>query len=350
MEPSHPAFIPGVGAVAIGRNDWAHIARGLPTLTRQVQHVVYADSGSTDGSPERARALGVHVVEITQPPHSAARGRQVGFEHLLLIDPSIRYVQFIDGDCLLDPSWLETAVKFMEEHPRCATLAGRRREEFPGNTLYNALIDIEWDGRPGPADYLGGDSLCRVDAVKQIGGWNVTLIAGEDPDFGFRMKDAGWENHRLADLMDVHDVDMRSFRSYWLRVVRAGYCYLEVGWLHRHGTGRWWLKRVRSSILYGGLMPLAWIAGLALMFMLNPWWIGLALALPITLIYLRLLLKLYTFAKSKDASLKHALAYAGLNTLCKLALFQGTVKRLLYAMRGKQAALIEYKKPEDAKA
>jgi GT2 family glycosyltransferase len=345
MDTQKRQFFPGVGAVAIGRNEGDRIARTLPSLTRQIEHVIYADSGSVDGSPERAAKLGVHVIAIKEPPHSAARGRQAGFDLLLKLSPNVTYVQFIDGDCTMEPTWLATAVGYMEEHPRCAALAGRRREEFPENSLYNSLIDIDWDAKVGPVDYLGGDCLCRVEAVKDIGGWNATLIAGEDPDFGFRLKDKGWEVHRVADPMDIHDVNMRSFRAYWARTVRAGYCYLEVGWLHRRGTGRWWLKRVRSSLLYGGLIPLAWVVGIVLMFFLQPWWIGLILVAPIVLIYLRLFFKLFTYARFKDASKFHSLAYAGINLLCKGALFQGTCKRLLWAMRGKQAALIEYKAP-----
>ena len=110
-------------------------------------------------------------------------------------------------------------------------------------------------------------------------------------------------------------------------------------------TGRWWMKRVRSSIVYGGVLPFLWIVGLVLMLTLSPWWIGAIPFAPITLIYLRLFVKLFTFAQFKGADLRHSIAYAGLNVLCKVALFQGTVKRLRWAMRGKQAALIEYKAP-----
>lgn len=343
MDHSPLQSFPNVGAVVIGRNEGPRLSRTLPSITSQIPHVVYADSDSKDGSPDVAASLGVHVVALTNPPHSAAKGRQTGFEALLKIAPQVQYVQFIDGDCTMNAEWLAKAVSYLDQHPKVASLAGRRREEFPHRTLYNALIDIDWDAKAGPVDYVGGDCLCRVDAVKQIGGWNPDLIAGEDPDFGFRLRDAGWENHRIAQDMALHDVNMRSFRAYWLRAVRAGYCYLEVGWMHRNGTGRWWLKRVRSSILYGCLLPLAWIVGILLTFLLTPFWIGLAICLPITALYARLLLKLFTFARSKGASNPHAAAYALFNILCKGALFLGTLKRLIAAARHKQAPLIEYK-------
>ena len=152
MDSQQTKQFPQVGAVAIGRNDGDRIVRGLPTLTRQIPHVVYADSGSVDGSPDRARALGVHVVAITQPPHSAARGRQAGFDELLRVAPDIKYVHFIDGDCTLEPTWLETAVAYMEAHPKCAALAGRRREEFPQSGLGATVYKIagKWD----PVDWL----------------------------------------------------------------------------------------------------------------------------------------------------------------------------------------------------
>ena len=344
MDSSPLQLVPNVGAVVIGRNECARLSLVLPTLTRHVEHVVYADSGSTDGSAQAAAALGAHVVELTNPPHSAAKGRQAGFEALLRLVPSLRYVQFIDGDCKMEPAWLASAVQYLDEHPKVASVAGRRREEFPHRSLYNALIDIDWDGKSGPVDYAGPDCLCRVDAVNQIGGWNARLIAGEDPDFGFRLRDAGWENHRVPEQMDLHDVNMHAFRSYWLRAVRAGYCYLEVGWMHRHGTGKWWLKRVRSSILYGCLMPLAWIAGVVLSITIEPRWVGLILSLPISLIYLRLFVKLFVFARSKTTVTTHAFAYALFNIVCKVALFVGTTKRAIAAARGRQAPLIEYKK------
>ena len=64
--------------------------------------IVYVDSGSNDGSVQRARHLGADVIELDmRVPFTAARARNVGFRRLREISPDIEYVQFVDGDCEL---------------------------------------------------------------------------------------------------------------------------------------------------------------------------------------------------------------------------------------------------------
>ena len=53
-----------VGAVAIGKNEGERLRICLHSLAEQVAHVVYVDSGSSDGSVELARSMGAEVVEL----------------------------------------------------------------------------------------------------------------------------------------------------------------------------------------------------------------------------------------------------------------------------------------------
>ena len=72
-----------VGVVAIGRDEGDRLIRCLASLPRQPMQAVYVDSGSSDGSAERARGLGLAVVELdASRPFTAARGRNAGFEWL----------------------------------------------------------------------------------------------------------------------------------------------------------------------------------------------------------------------------------------------------------------------------
>ncbi|HLV68484.1 MAG TPA: glycosyltransferase, partial [Polyangiaceae bacterium] len=69
-----------LGLVAIGRNEGNRLERCLASALEHVAHVVYVDSGSTDDSVARARALGADVVELdTNTPFTAARARNAGF-------------------------------------------------------------------------------------------------------------------------------------------------------------------------------------------------------------------------------------------------------------------------------
>ncbi|MDP5359052.1 MAG: glycosyltransferase family 2 protein, partial [Paracoccaceae bacterium] len=53
-----------VGAVIIGRNEGSRLIEGLKAAAGQVDHMVYVDSGSTDGSPQEARKTGAEVIAL----------------------------------------------------------------------------------------------------------------------------------------------------------------------------------------------------------------------------------------------------------------------------------------------
>src|SRR4051794_8770427 len=101
-------IVNGVGVVVIGRNEGERLRRCLLSLDGGV--VVYVDSGSADGSVALARSLGAEVVELDlATPFTAARARNAGVERLLVLDPALEFVQFLDGDCELRPGWLARA-------------------------------------------------------------------------------------------------------------------------------------------------------------------------------------------------------------------------------------------------
>lgn len=117
-------------AVVIGRNEGLRLKCCLRSLSNAV--VVYVDSGSTDGSAEWARKNGAELVELNMTvPFTAARARNAGFRRLREIVPSLRYVQFIDGDCELVHGWTKSATAFLDEHFDVGAVCGRRRERFP---------------------------------------------------------------------------------------------------------------------------------------------------------------------------------------------------------------------------
>ena len=71
-----------IGAVVIGRNEGGRLRRCLESVRVQVHHVVYVDSGSSDGSVELAKQTGIETIGLTQGPFTAALGRRTGLDHL----------------------------------------------------------------------------------------------------------------------------------------------------------------------------------------------------------------------------------------------------------------------------
>ena len=157
-------------AVVIGRNEGARLAACLASLQGRVRRIVYADSGSTDGSPEAAEAAGATVVRLSPDrPFTAARGRNAGLAVLAADPQAAPLVQFVDGDCVLDPRWLPAAMAFLEAHPQAVAVCGRRREMHPEASPWNRLIDREWDTPVGQARACGGSARPCQGAVTADG-------------------------------------------------------------------------------------------------------------------------------------------------------------------------------------
>ena len=247
---------PRVGAVVIGRNEGERLQRCLKSVSEQVNVVVYVDSGSTDDSVQRAQDIGVHIVELDMMiPFTAARARNEGASRLLEEDPLLRYVQFIDGDCELVAGWVPAAVEFLESRMNYAVACGRRSEIFPEQSVYNTLCDIEWDTPIGDADACGGDALIRVSSFSQVNGYREELIAGEEPEMCFRMREQGWKIARLDEPMTLHDAAMYTVGQWWQRSRRAGFAYMAGAHLHGASAERFWVRDVRSIVFWAVIIP-----------------------------------------------------------------------------------------------
>lgn len=249
--------LPLLGLVAIGRNEGERLRACLESVVSQVSCVVYVDSGSTDGSVDTAKNLGVHVVQLDMSvPFTAARARNEGWRALLDLAPQVELVQFVDGDCVVVDEWLSTAQAFLLNHPSYAVVCGRRRERYPEVSIYNRLCDLEWDTPIGDAKACGGDALMRVAALKQVGGYRDDLIAGEEPELCVRLRQAGWLIHRLDAEMTLHDADMTRFGQWWKRSKRAGHAFAEGAWLHGAPPEQHWVRETRRAVFWGGLLPM----------------------------------------------------------------------------------------------
>ena len=136
--------LPTVDAVVIGRNEGARLVACLGALRGVIDRVVYVDSGSTDASPEVARAAGAQVVALDPDrPFTAARARNAGLRALSCDPP--RHVQFIDGDCILRPDWPGLAMRALDDTLARARHYGQRAIDalgpFPAGKAKDAMVE-----------------------------------------------------------------------------------------------------------------------------------------------------------------------------------------------------------------
>jgi GT2 family glycosyltransferase len=203
-------------------------------------------------------------------PFTAARARNAGFAAL---DPVPEFVQFIDGDCVLEQGWISAGIAALDQNEDMGIVTGWRSELYPDASVYNGLTDFEWHRPAGDIDVCGGDMIVRSKAFLAVKGFNPGIIAGEDEEFCIRVGKAGWRVHRLPVKMTRHDADMMRFSQWWQRAVRAGHAYAQVSTLHPEYS-----RRTRLRILvFGAALPLIGLFGL----IFAPW-----LLVPVFLLYL----------------------------------------------------------------
>ena len=317
-----------IATILIGRNEGARLLACLASIPKGLGEIIYVDSGSTDGSIEAAQAAGAQVVKLdTSVPFTAARARNAGAA--ALTKPHM-FLQFIDGDCALDPDWMRKAADFLTEHPRAAVVCGRRRERFPEASVYNRMCDVEWDTPVGQTKACGGDALMRREAFEAVQGFNPGLIAGEEPDLCVRLRAAGWEIWRIDAEMTLHDAAMTKLSQYWKRSRRGGHAYAEGCALHGAPPERHWVRENRRIVLWGLAMPAVIVLACLLAW---PWGVLLAGIYPAQIARLAL----------RGGGGLFAWQRAMLLTFGKFAEARGLLEYHMNKLRGRGGRLIEYK-------
>lgn len=245
--------------VVIGRNEGARLLKALKAaLASDAACVVYVDSASTDKSAENARALDprltVEELDATLPL-TPARGRNRGFEIVRSKLPNVTHVQFVDGDCVLTPGYIEAALSYFAEHADAGIVAGKLREEQRDRNVYHRLADMEWDGPVGDVESTGGIFMIRADVFEEAGGFDGSVAAGEELELAQRVRARGFRIVRIETEMARHDIDMARFVEWWQRSVRTGQSYSE-GMFIQVGRGhKVHFKEVASILAYGAVLP-----------------------------------------------------------------------------------------------
>jgi glycosyltransferase involved in cell wall biosynthesis len=325
-----------LGIIVIGRNEGNRLKTCLLSLIKEENTIVYVDSGSTDGSVEFARSLGVSVIELDLSiPFTAARARNTGFEYLLQQKPDIQFVQFVDGDCQMIEGWLTRATgEMLAQADDIVVVYGRLRELFPEVSIYNRVCNIEWYVPPGEVKYCGGLAMMRVSAFKQVGGFNPALIAGEEPELCVRLRQAGGKILSIDAEMARHDAAITSFGQWWKRSVRNGYAYAEGAWMH--GKNGHWVKESRRIWFWGLFLPFLTVASLLPTK-------GLSILLFI-IANTYLFYRAYRLTRLKDFAPKDSIPYGFFCIIDKYAMLCGQIQFHISRLLKRQQVIMEYKK------
>lgn len=342
-----------IGVVVIGRNEGERLKRCISSL--QSQHagpIIYVDSGSTDGSVGYAISVGAAVVELDMTaPFTMARARNAGLMYLSDHNPDCRYIQFVDGDCEVACGWIAKAHVYLTEHEQVVGVCGKRVERFPEASIYNQLIDMEWQAVAGQVEACGGDAMYPIDPLLMVDGFNETMIAGEEGELGRRLTATGLSIVRLNEPMTTHDANMVKVSQWWMRAVRCGHAYAQSYDIQRHNTvqGKTCYKRrqVLNSLFYGAALPVLFLSLTCLLLVTNLPSLSVifiySAMLFLVSMYVRMIQKTAASRMSLGNSSKQIFLYAYFIALAKLPEAQGVFKYYINKLFGKTAKIIEYR-------
>jgi len=246
---------PVLSVVIIGRNEGERLERCILS-TQAIQgwqpaEILYVDSGSTDGSVDLAARLGAIGLPLSPGAFTAARARNLGWRQA-----AGELVLFLDGDTILNADFPLAALAELQKDSANAAAWGHRREVCPCLSVYVRVLDLDWVFAPGETPYCGGDVLMRRAALESVGGFDETLIAGEEPEMCRRMRTLGWHIQHIDHPMTLHDLAITRFSQYWRRSLRAGYAFAAVSARFRDTSDPMWSEDARRNRLRG----LFWIA------------------------------------------------------------------------------------------
>jgi cellulose synthase/poly-beta-1,6-N-acetylglucosamine synthase-like glycosyltransferase len=294
--------------------------------------IIYVDSASADGSPERAKGLGAQTIELPPGRTTAALGRNAGWRAA-----TAPFILFLDGDTILGPRFVVESLRDFTADT--AIVWGHRREIHPEASAFNRVLDLDWIYPPGITEFCGGDALMRREALVQVNGFDESLIAGEEPEMCRRMRAKGWKILHVDRPMTGHDLAMTGWPQYWKRATRAGYAYAQVSERFRNSGLPFWEEDARRNRNRALTLCTVFACGIALSAAIFSIW-PMALAV---LLFAALAFRTATRIRWKSPSFVTRILYGLHSHLQQIPIFLGQLQYARDRRAGRTRGLIEYK-------
>lgn len=233
------------------RNEAADIAKCIESALAAVQcvggEVVLADGCSTDATIEIAKAYPIRIVQLAVPSQACCGiGPELGFQHA-----NGEFIYLLDGDMVVDPEFVESAIRLLEKDETLAGVGGYIREMRASNFEFkrrSQRLETLKAAGARETESLSGGGLYRRAALVDVGYMSDrNLHALEEYDLGTRLRKSGWRLIALPERSaDHYSYDLGTFELLRHRI--RGGNFLSQGELLRAAWESGYLGQALSEL------------------------------------------------------------------------------------------------------
>jgi cellulose synthase/poly-beta-1,6-N-acetylglucosamine synthase-like glycosyltransferase len=227
-DPAPGAWAPRVRFVVVAWGRSEGLERGLEAIAAvaaagvDTETVVVLRPGDDDAAA-LARARRARVIE-PEPgaPFTPGANRNRG-----AAGAAAPYLAFVDGDAVIEPSFVVAALERLDAEPALGGVGGRIHErQWEDGALVREIADSYRSGSGGPVEMLATAWIARRAWFEAVGGFDTRLPAEEDVELCIRLADAGHPVVALDRRAAYHDGPPRpslaELRRRWATGLYAG--------------------------------------------------------------------------------------------------------------------------------
>lgn len=168
--------------------------------------IIIVDNGSTDRTCHIVKEYGIYP--IIDDTASISRLRNIG-----AIQATGDVLGFIDSDCLVPKGWLRDAIKILNNDRSIGILGGHYLPTLDGTWVERTWCKLK-SGIDGEVNFISaGDMLIWKTLFNRIGGFDETLVTGEDYEICQRIKMNGKKIWSSSNLDVVHLGNVKTLRE-----------------------------------------------------------------------------------------------------------------------------------------
>ena len=175
--------------------------------------------------------------------------------------------------------------------------------------------------------------MIRSRVFQELKGFSPMVIAGEEPELCYRLRQKGWKIHRLDHQMTLHDAAITHFSQWWKRAVRSGHAYAHGYALHGREKERYCLRDL--------LRIWIWIVVIPIFIVLSVLIFNSAFFF-FFVVYFLYIVKITMDINCKLNNMKYSFLYATFNLFGKIPQLIGQILFIIKFIFKRKFSIIEY--------